>query len=107
MQQFLLFVLAERSSHPHMAHDSAGYARREAIRRRVTARAVLLEHSLTIILLRSSLLPNRIFVWLGLWPTALLRGNRNCGNHSHYESHHYEMLCVHCCLPFHAGNKKR
>jgi hypothetical protein len=42
----------------------------------VAARTVLLEDTLAVVLRRTDLLSNRIFVWLGLWLAALLSAKR-------------------------------
>lgn len=85
VEQFFLFVLAERSANAHMAHDCAGYARREAFRRRMAARAVLLEYALALILilrLDGPLLFAGVCGLLAGWRAILLCGNREYGYQS-------------------------
>ena len=55
-EQLSFIVFAERSAYAHVAQNGSRYARREAIRRRVAARTVLLEYALAFILLPELLL---------------------------------------------------
>jgi hypothetical protein len=55
VKQLFFFVLAERGADTHVAHDGAGYARRESIGCIVATRTVLLKDALAIILLRGGM----------------------------------------------------
>ena len=101
-------MFAERSAHAHVTHNGAGYARREAFRRRVAAGTVLLEYALALILLLGGLFciggcPG----WSGDRRAALLCANRERGNRNQDKDTAQPKLRVHHRFPFQAGTRKR